>query len=189
MSNGNPAAAPEAFLVAQESFSGTLGELAWALRNGTLQPAAVDLLALVRSWLEHFEAASRSDLELASAALPQVAQVVELKLRLLLPRPPREVEEEAEEELEEAARTDPIARMRNLLEREGLLDADLEAAVEDEAKRASTALRDAIYEAPHGDPMELFEHVYVDRRGHLEDHETLLRAELDAEAAAGEGEG
>ena len=92
------------------------------------------------------------------------------------------------EELEEAARTDPIARMRNLLEREGLLDEDLEAAIEDESRSASAALREAVYEAPHGEVTELFEHVYVDRRGHLEDHEALLRAELDAEVA-GEGEG
>ncbi len=93
-----------------------------------------------------------------------------------------------QEELEEAARTDPIARMRNLLQRRELLDDDLEERIEQEARDASAALRADVYEAPHGDPMELFEHVYADPRGHLEDHTALLRAELDAEAAAGEGE-
>lgn len=90
-----------AFLVRQAGFEGTLGELAHALRRGTVAPSAIDLLTLVQSFLEHFETVAASNLELASVALPNVAQVIELKLRLLLPRPPREVDEEQEEELEE----------------------------------------------------------------------------------------
>lgn len=90
-----------AFLVRQAGFEGTLGELAHALRRGTVAPSAIDLLALVHSYLEHFEAVAATNLELASIALPNVAQVIELKLRLLLPRPPRAVDEEEEEELDE----------------------------------------------------------------------------------------
>ncbi len=41
-------------------------------------------------------------------------------------------------------------------------------------------MRDEIYEAPHGDPMELFEHVYVDPTGHYERQRQMLQAELDA---------
>ena len=41
-------------------------------------------------------------------------------------------------------------------------------------------MRDEIYEAPHGDPMELFEHVYVDNAGHYERQRTILAAELSA---------
>lgn len=90
-----------AFLVRQAGFEGTLGELSHALRRGTVAPSAIDLLTLVQSFLAHFESVAASDLELASVALPNVAQVIELKLRLLLPRPPREADDEQEEELEE----------------------------------------------------------------------------------------
>ncbi|MEX2536479.1 MAG: hypothetical protein WD273_12860 [Trueperaceae bacterium] len=97
MSDGEP----RAFLVRQEGFEGTLGELAHALRRGTTAPAAVDLLALVHSYLEHFDSLAAENLELASLALPNVAQVIELKLRLLLPRPPKIADEEEEEILDE----------------------------------------------------------------------------------------
>lgn len=92
---------PAVFLVRQDAFEGTLGELAWALRSGTVAPGAIDLLALVQSYLEHFDELSAASLDWASAALPHVARVIELKLRLLLPRPPREPEDEEEEILEE----------------------------------------------------------------------------------------
>jgi segregation and condensation protein A len=101
-----------AFLVRQAGFEGTLGELAHALRRGTVAPSSIDLLTLVHSYLEHFESLAASNLELASVALPNVAQVIELKLRLLLPRPPRVAEEEEEEELEEAL--DAVAMLEEL---------------------------------------------------------------------------
>lgn len=89
------------FTVEQEHFTGSLGELAHALRSGALPPGRLDLYRLVRDYLTHFEALAEVDLELASEALPRVAQVVELKVRLLLPRPPREDEASEEDALEE----------------------------------------------------------------------------------------
>lgn len=80
----------EQFLVAQERFEGTLPELAHALRTHQLPPAHLDLYRLVRSYLEYFERHAAADLELATEALPRLALVIELKTRLLLPRPPRE---------------------------------------------------------------------------------------------------
>lgn len=77
------------FTVEQPSFSGSLGELLTELRSGRLLPAEVDLLALVRSWLAYFSLHWQDDPEVASEALPLVSSVLELKLRLLLPRPPR----------------------------------------------------------------------------------------------------
>ena len=93
----------------------------------------------------------------------------------------------SEEELEQAARTDPVRRMHNLLRRQDLLDDGFERDVEQEASTASSQLRADVYDAPHGDPMELFEHVYADPRGHFEEQAGHLRGELDAEAAAEEG--
>ncbi len=89
----------------------------------------------------------------------------------------------SKEELEEAARTDPIARLKNLLTARELLDDDFVEGLEDEAKAASAQLREALYDAPHGDPMELFDHVYVDGEGHFDQQPARLRAELDAEAS------
>lgn len=91
------------FSVQQDAFHGSLGELAHALRAGDLSPTQLDLRALVTDYLEHFHALAEGDLTLASEALPQVAQVIELKVRLLLPRPPRgDDEEELLEEVLEA---------------------------------------------------------------------------------------
>jgi 2-oxoisovalerate dehydrogenase E1 component alpha subunit len=85
-----------------------------------------------------------------------------------------------EEELAEAAKTDPIVRMRNFLVQRDLHDEELERSVEEEAKETASRVRAGIYDAPHGDPMELFEHVYRDPTGHFEQQAEQLRAELDA---------
>jgi len=74
---------------AEPVFEGTLAELAHALRTRRLAPVAVDLLLVVREVLARFEAFAAHDLDLATEALPAAAAVVELKARLLLPRPPR----------------------------------------------------------------------------------------------------
>jgi 2-oxoisovalerate dehydrogenase E1 component alpha subunit len=94
-----------------------------------------------------------------------------------------------QEELDEAAKTDPIARMRNLLKRRDLYDDDLERATEDQAKETASYVRAGIYDAPHGDPMELFEHVYADPTGHFEAQHDQLRRELAATAGDGASDG
>ena len=87
----------------QEAFGGTLTELAYALRNGAVAPRRVDVHRLVTEYLVYFHELAAGDLTLASEALPQVAHVIELKLRLLLPRPPRgEDDDEAVEAVLEA---------------------------------------------------------------------------------------
>lgn len=90
----------EPFRVDLPAFSGSLTELAQALRSGALAPDTLNVLALVRSYLEYFARISRDDLDLASEALPLVARIVELKVRCLLPGAQEEDTEEAQ--LEEA---------------------------------------------------------------------------------------
>ncbi len=92
---------PTQFLVEQDRFRGTLGELAHALRTQALPPTDIDLYQLVRAYLAYFEERAAADLELATEALPRLAQVIELKVRLLLPRPPKGAEEEEEALVEE----------------------------------------------------------------------------------------
>lgn len=82
------------FFVVQDAFQGRLSELTYALRNGDVASADIDLVELVRSFLAFFERVAVKDLTSASEALPQVAQIVELKIRLLLPHPPAAAEEE-----------------------------------------------------------------------------------------------
>jgi segregation and condensation protein A len=97
-------ALPPGFRVEQDAYRGDLAGLTRALRNGSLAPRELDLLALVEDALRWFESEAERDLDLASAALPQLAQVVELKLRLLLPRPPRQDElfDDDEDEAQQA---------------------------------------------------------------------------------------
>lgn len=94
---GLPDIVTAGFRVDQDGFEGTLTELASALRRGRLAPLALDLRRLVVDFLRYFEQHAERDLDLASEALPAVAQVIELKLRLLLPRPPRVDDEETME--------------------------------------------------------------------------------------------
>jgi len=89
---------PLGFTVTQEAYEGTLSGLAYALRTGSVAPRDLNLLQLVRDALAWFEHEAERSLEDAALALPQVAQVIELKVRLLLPRPPREVDEDPEDE-------------------------------------------------------------------------------------------
>ena len=86
----------------------------------------------------------------------------------------------SKEELEAAATTDPIARFKLFLDNRGLWDSDLEDRVEEEARAEATRMRDEIYEAPHGDPLEVFEHVYVDPADRYDRQRAILQAELDA---------
>ena len=86
----------------------------------------------------------------------------------------------SDEELEHWSRFDPIARMERFLRARELYDDDFRAAIEQEAKDQATHLRDEIYDAPHGDPLELFDHVYVDPPPIYERQRRQLQAELDA---------
>ncbi|HVM20562.1 MAG TPA: pyruvate dehydrogenase (acetyl-transferring) E1 component subunit alpha [Egibacteraceae bacterium] len=87
------------------------------------------------------------------------------------------------EEIEEWKRRDPIARFETFLEKEGLLDDEFRAQIDEEAKGYAARMREEIYDAPHGDPLELFEHVYVDPPPSYEEQRSLLRRELDASKA------
>lgn len=95
-----PAGPPEAFRAEFEGFSGTLADLAGALRSGKLDPAGVPLLSLTRQVLARFTAL-RASLDVASEAFPALAAVIELQTRLLLPRQQRPT---APEEIDDAER-------------------------------------------------------------------------------------
>jgi segregation and condensation protein A len=88
----------QGFFVRQEAFTGSLTELAHALHTRFITPQQIDVLKLVQEYLVYFNELAQTHLDLASEALPMVARIVELKVRFLLPRPPK-TQEEAEEAL------------------------------------------------------------------------------------------
>ena len=87
----------QGFIVQQEAYSGTLTELAHALHTRAISPQQINVLKLVQDYLIYFEQYS-NNMDIASEALPMVARIVELKVRFLLPRPPKS-EEDIEEEI------------------------------------------------------------------------------------------
>ncbi len=91
---------PDSFRVETAAFSGTLGELAHALRTERVLPGALDVSALVADYLAYYRRHHERNLEAATETLPGLARVIELKLRLLLPRPPRTPEAEQDEVLD-----------------------------------------------------------------------------------------
>jgi len=64
-------------------------------------------------------------------------------------------------ETEQWKARDPIDRMRRLLEREGLYDADVEARVQAKSDEVAARLRSATLELPNPGPETLFDHVYA----------------------------
>jgi pyruvate dehydrogenase E1 component alpha subunit len=83
-----------------------------------------------------------------------------------------------DEELAEWKARDPIARFETFLESEGLLDDGFREEVEEEARAAAGRMRAGLVDAPSGDPLELFEHVYADPPSRFAEQRELLEREL-----------
>ncbi|WP_346959270.1 pyruvate dehydrogenase (acetyl-transferring) E1 component subunit alpha [uncultured Arthrobacter sp.] len=95
-------------------------------------------------------------------------------------------------ELEDWAAKDPIARLKTLLDRKGLLTAELEAAVAAKADAVAKELRSGTINMPEPQPLDIFKHVYSTPNSSLErqqDHYTRYLASFGdpAEAASEEG--
>jgi len=84
-----------------------------------------------------------------------------------------------QEELEQWAPLDPISRFETFLRDRGLWTSELAEAVEQEALEITTRVRNAIYDAPHGDPLEVFDHVYVDSPPNFVRQREQLRGEIE----------
>ena len=86
----------------------------------------------------------------------------------------------SKEEVEEWRKRDPIERLEEFLLASGVLtQADVDE-VEEAAKAAARTFRAGMFDAPHGDPLEMFEHVYVDPPAEMVEQRNLLAAELAA---------
>jgi segregation and condensation protein A len=100
---------PDALRVFLEAFEGPLDLLLYLIRRANINVLDIPMAPLTGQYLEYVEAMRATNLELAAEYLLMAAMLLEIKSRMLLPRPPRE----------EALETDPRAELvRRLLEYE-----------------------------------------------------------------------
>lgn len=100
---------PDALRVFLEAFEGPLDLLLYLIRRANIDVLDIPMAPLTVQYLEYVEAMRASNLELAAEYLLMAAMLLEIKSRMLLPRPPRE----------EAIEIDPRAELvRRLLEYE-----------------------------------------------------------------------
>jgi segregation and condensation protein A len=108
---------PDALSVVLEQFEGPLDLLLYLIRKHSLDILDIPMADLTRQYMVYVEAMRDGQLELAAEYLLMAALLIEIKSRMLLPRPPREDEAEAE---------DPRAELvRRLLEYEQMKAAAL----------------------------------------------------------------
>ncbi|HNF60831.1 MAG TPA: ScpA family protein [Rhodocyclaceae bacterium] len=101
---------PEALEVFLDAFEGPLDLLLYLIRKANINVLDIPMVPLTAQYLEYVEAMRRHNLELAADYLLMAATLLEIKSRMLLPRPPRDDGEEV---------LDPRAELvRRLLEYE-----------------------------------------------------------------------
>lgn len=81
---------PDALEVFLETFEGPLDLLLYLIRRHNLDVLDIPMAELTRQYLSYVEAARSSRLELAADYLLMAAMLIEIKSRMLLPRPARE---------------------------------------------------------------------------------------------------
>lgn len=102
---------PDALEVVLTSFQGPLDLLLYLIRKHNLDVLDIPMADLTRQYMTYIEAMKQHRLELAAEYLLMAAVLIEIKSRMLLPRPPKTSEEDTAE--------DPRAElMRRLLEYE-----------------------------------------------------------------------
>jgi segregation and condensation protein A len=105
---------PDALEVVLEAFEGPLDLLLYLIRKENLDILDIPMAPLTRQYLEYVELMKVKNLELAAEYLVMAAMLMEIKSRLLLPRPPSA----------EAIEDDPRAELvRRLLEYERMKQA------------------------------------------------------------------
>src|SRR5512142_3371639 len=106
---------PEALEVFLETFEGPLDLLLYLIRRQNINVLDIPMRELTRQYLGYVEMMRRTQLELAAEYLLMAAVLIEIKSRLLLPKPPAPAGEEPE---------DPRAELvRRLLEYEQMKQA------------------------------------------------------------------
>jgi len=106
---------PDALELVLENFQGPLDLLLYLIRKHNLDVLDIPMAELTRQYMSYIEMMQQHRLELAAEYLLMAAVLIEIKSRMLLPRPPKVSEEDGE---------DPRAElMRRLLEYEQMKQA------------------------------------------------------------------
>ena len=79
---------PDALEIVLEAFEGPLDLLLYLIRKENLDILDIPMAPLTRQYLEYVEIMRKTNLELAAEYLVMAAMLMEIKSRLLLPRPP-----------------------------------------------------------------------------------------------------
>jgi len=95
---------PEALSVFLEAFEGPLDLLLYLIRRHSLDILDIPMADLTRQYMEYVEMMRATQLELAADYLLMAALLIEIKSRMLLPRPPREDSAEPEDPRAELVR-------------------------------------------------------------------------------------
>ena len=95
---------PDALSVVLEQFEGPLDLLLYLIRRHSLDILDIQMADLTRQYMTYVEAMRDGQLELAADYLLMAALLIEIKSRMLLPRPPREDAAEAEDPRAELVR-------------------------------------------------------------------------------------
>ena len=85
---------PDALEIVLEAFEGPLDLLLYLIRKENLNILDIPMAPLTRQYLEYVEIMRSKNLELAAEYLVMAAMLIEIKSRLLLPRPPSAAPEE-----------------------------------------------------------------------------------------------
>jgi segregation and condensation protein A len=95
---------PDALEVFLEAFEGPLDLLLYLIRKANINILDIPMAPLTRQYLEYVEAMRQRNLELAAEYLLMAAMLLEIKSRMLLPRPRLAEEGEAEDPRAELVR-------------------------------------------------------------------------------------
>jgi segregation and condensation protein A len=95
---------PEALSVILEQFEGPLDLLLYLIRRHSLDILDIPMAELTRQYMTYVEAMRTTQLELAAEYLLMAAVLIEIKSRMLLPRPPKRDEGEPEDPRAELVR-------------------------------------------------------------------------------------
>jgi segregation and condensation protein A len=95
---------PEALSVFLEAFEGPLDLLLYLIRKHSLDILDIPMAELTRQYMEYVEMMRDGQLELAAEYLLMAALLIEIKSRMLLPRPKRDEDAEADDPRAELVR-------------------------------------------------------------------------------------
>ncbi len=95
---------PDALSIILEQFEGPLDLLLYLIRRHSLDILDIPMASLTRQYMSYIEAMRDTQLELAGDYLLMAAMLIEIKTRMLLPRPPKEADQEAEDPRAELVR-------------------------------------------------------------------------------------